>query len=136
MCSNYFIVILYNMSESENKPVIPQTDNSVPEKITTDKKPKNPNRVEWGRKLSKLSAAAKKSKKEGKQITTIKETVEEDLNIDKTSNNYLIALTVGGLLIGGAALYYQRKTYIHDTKINESPQTTVVKTENLIDMME
>jgi len=123
------------MSESENKPVITQTENSVPDKITTEKK-KNPNRVEWGRKLAKLSSEAKKRKKDGKQMTTIKETTEEDLVIDKSSNKYLIGLAVGTILIGGAALYYQRKTYIHDIKTNESPQTTVVKTENIIDMME
>ena len=107
------------------------------ETITSDKKPKNPNRVEWGRKLAKLSQESKARKKAGKQVSkkleSIKETTEQDLEIDKSSNNYLLYIGIGTLFVGSLGVYYQWKSY----KVESIPEvtTTLVKETKIFDDM-
>ena len=128
------------MSDLENIPEV-ETIPKV-ETITTDKKSKNPNRVEWGKKLAKLSVVAKKNKKLGKQtnkkLESIKETTDEDIIVDKSSNKYLIAISMVGLLIGGAGLYYQKMIYnkeiVDKSEIVDEPEI-LVPSNNKSDVM-
>jgi len=64
------------------------------EKVTTDK-PKNAGRHEWGRKLGKMQKELKAKKQ-----------------MDVPGNSYLkweYGVAVAGIIIGVAALYYQKK---------------------------
>lgn len=59
------------MSNTERKNEKTVTD--TVEKITTQKKDKNPNRVEWGKKLALISAQKKREKK----LNLIKKATQE-----------------------------------------------------------
>lgn len=86
-------------------------------KVTTDR-PKNPGRQEWGRKLGKMQKELKAKKLE---LLSQKETSEPNIN-EQTSSylkwEYIVA--VAGLIFGGLALYYQKKSY--EVQVNK--QTT------------
>src|SRR6267154_4997556 len=90
----------------------------IVDKVTTDK-PKNPGRVEWGRKLGKLSKERKKLKKE----------IEENaiVSIDEGSTkSYIKLLAVPGVLNGIGLLYFyttygcsrceKKKIFVQDVK--------------------
>ena len=67
------------------------------ETVTTDKL-KNPGRQEWGRKLGKMS----------KELKLKKQVMEEPV---KSGFHIEYILGIAGVLIGLAALYYQKKSY-------------------------
>ena len=79
------------------------------ETVTTEK-PKNPGRQEWGRKLGKMQKELKlkKQKELSESTTQVPET-------DRTNSSGLIkweyALTGLTIIVGIAALYYQKKSY-------------------------
>ena len=132
-----------NNQELPKEETVKITTEEEPVKITTDNKKKSPGRVEWAKKLNVLSQQAKKRKKEGKQtnkkLELIKETTDEDLTVDKSSNKYLIYISLGGLFIGGIGLYYQRMIYnkeIDDkSEIVDKPEILVVQSNNKSDVM-
>ena len=85
--------------------------------VTSDK-PKNPGRVEWGRKLGKMSKQ-KKEEKEKEKVVLVSE------HKSPTSDNkwYLI---VGSVILVGSVVFYFRTSNV--TKIiqsNEIKQPTV-----------
>ena len=87
-------------------------DESEVSRVTTGKA-KSPGRVEWGRKLAALA----KAHKEEKMAAAMKQKVEPvqeppPKEKEKTSRNYLPWLTLGSLIIGLAALYYQRRAAV------------------------
>ena len=72
------------------------------ERVTSDK-PKNPGRQEWGRKLGKMQKELK-----------LKKQNEQKIDSDIKSKSFLrweYFVAAGGLIIGAAALYYQKKSY-------------------------
>jgi hypothetical protein len=91
------------------------------ERVTSDK-PKNPGRQEWGKKLGKMQKELKVQKQNEQKI---------DSEIKAKSFlrwEYFVA--AGGLIIGAAALYYQKKSYeiVKDDSSNavESQNTTSI----------
>lgn len=90
------------------------------EQVTSDK-PKNPGRVEWGRKLGKLSKERKKLKKE----TEEKNVVSADQKI--LINPYIGLLAISGILITIGTLYY--KTYCGLQSDNKDIKSQSLETE-------
>ena len=89
------------------------------ERVTSDK-PKNPGRQEWGRKLGKMQKELKVQKQN-----------EQKIDSEIKSKSFLrweYFIAAGGLIIGAAALYYQKKSYeiVKDDSSNavESRNTT------------
>jgi len=65
----------------------------------TSERPKNPGRVEWGRKLSKLSKERKKLKKEIEEKAAV--------SIDEGSTRpYISLIGISGVSIGIGILYF------------------------------
>ena len=93
------------------------------EKVTTDKQ-KNAGRVEWGKKLGKIQKDLK-AKKHTEQALS-----------DAVHHSFLkweYGVAVVGIIIGAAALYYQKKSYDvakADDVLREVVKPVEVKTEN------
>jgi len=90
------------------------------EQVTSDK-PKNPGRVEWGRKLGKLSKERKKLKKEMEE----KNVVSADQKF--LVNPYIGLLAISGILITIGTLYY--KTYYCSSSENIDNKSQSIETE-------
>jgi hypothetical protein len=88
------------------------------ERVTSDK-PKNHGRQEWGRKLGKMQKELKLKKQNDSEIKS------------KSFLRWEYFVAAGGLIIGAAALYYQKKSYeiAKDDSSNtvESHDTTSIK---------
>ena len=93
------------------------------EKVTTEKQ-KNPGRQEWGRKLGKMQKQLK-LKKENEEVKESKFKTDE-------SNSFLkweYALTGATILVGVAALYYQKKRYECQLQKQQIKQPEITKKE-------
>jgi len=91
--------------------------------LVTSEKPKNLGRVEWGRKLGKMSKEKKKLKKEAEEKSVI--SIDEVNPVKQMWKQYAIMVTTGGL-IGFGILYfhvlYTRENVVKETK----PETNSV----------
>jgi hypothetical protein len=85
------------------------------EQVTTEK-PKNPGRQAWGRKVGKMP----KLKKQTSDQSPVEEPV---INTTRNSVKWEYALGLAAVVVGAAALYYQKKSY-------ENHQPMVITTEN------
>ena len=89
------------------------------EKVTSDK-PKNPGRQEWGRKLGKMQKELK-----AKKLNTAQEAQSPPAASMSPAWHHSIlkweyVTAVVGLIVGVAALYYQKKSYEDARKQNIS----------------
>ena len=79
-----------------------------PEKVTTEKT-KNPGRQEWGRKLGKMSKQLKLEKENKKTIDT--PSISKNNKTENLKIKWRFLIGGAGVIIGIAALYYQKKSY-------------------------
>ena len=86
----------------------------------TSGKAKSPGRVEWGRKLAAL-AKAHKEEKRAAALKVPEPEHEPEPDHPKGSKSYLPWLAFGSLVIGLAALYYQRRAVIKAEQKCEGP---------------
>jgi hypothetical protein len=79
-------------------------------------KAKNPGRVEWGKKLARMSKELKEKKKAQLSDEKIEELLQKDIKIDTETKSELdlhrveVGIAFVGLVIAGAALYFTWKS--------------------------
>ena len=114
---------------------------ATPDRVTSDvpkTKPataKNPGRVASGRRLAERNCLAREAKKQAEAqkpttsstTTDVTNTSTEQFSGNNTNTGYLL-LGIGGLIVSGLGVYYQREAIMRTLGRSQKTQTTAAKT--------